>query len=962
MKIATHVIAFTLLFFTNPPVTLSERAQWTTSNIYGSPDPPSRYRIKRSFPQLKFDEPVAMALIPGTNRMVVVERYGKLKSFEHQPSASTTELFFDLAKALNVEQLQTYGITFHPQYEQNGYVFLAYRRDGENPTRVARFRVPAGDPMQIDPHSKKLIIAWPGGHDGGCLKFGPDGFLYISNGDRGGLHDPGEVGQGLDELQSSIIRIDVNVEDDSAYAIPSDNPFIDQPDARPEIWAYGFRNPWRMSFDRDTGDLWTADVGEDLWESVHLVVKAGNYGWSVMEGGHPFRPQRQRGPTPIRAPIIAHDHSAARSITGGYVYRGKTHSELFGHYIYGDYDTGKVWSLKFDGTQITRHEELCDTTLRLVAFTETKEGELYLIDHIGGQIFELERNHAVDTSIDFPRRLSETGLFRSTEQLTPATGLIEYDVIVPQWCDGATKQRYMALPDFSQIEFETITFPGRGGRHGWKFPDGAVLVETLSIEMEVGNPASQQRLETRILHHERLNGSEQVGDQYWRGYTYVWNDEQTDALLLEDPQGMDRSLLIQDASAPDGQREQTWHFPSRTECATCHNMAAKYVLGCQTLQMNRSSGHALHRNQIDHLRKSGIFAAPLPPESHELPKLTDFRREDLPLADRARSYLHANCSHCHRNGGGGNAPFFALASIDLKRTRMIDTRPSQSSFYIPQAAIVKPGDPFRSMIYYRMNVTGGSRMPRLGSQVVHDQAVNLIFNWIHSLPSSTAETVSSSPILNEQQVSKLLQTTVGAEQLARAIRHHQIEPSLAQKAVALGNQGPTQIRDLLEPFLPEQERVKRLGNRVDVAAILRLEGNAERGADLFATLEGLQCRKCHRVNGKGQQVGPDLDQIGKRYDRRQILTSILEPSKNIDTKFLQYHCETADGLTVSGILVEQDEHQVVLRDAQAKLIRIPANEVEQLSAQSKSLMPDLLFRDLTAQQLADLAEYLFSLR
>ena len=193
-----------------------------------------------------------------------------------------------------------------------------------------------------------------------------------------------------------------------------------------------------------------------------------------MEGGHPFRPQRQRGPTPIRDPIVTHDHSAARSITGGFVYRGEAYPELFGHYIYGDYDTGKVWSLKYDGTQVTEHEELCDTTLRLVAFTETADGELYLVDHIGGRIHSLERNDAVDTSVDFPRLLSETGLFTSTDELTPAAGLIAYDVIVPQWCDGASKQRYLALPNAGQIEFEAIKFPFRGGRDGWKFPDGAV--------------------------------------------------------------------------------------------------------------------------------------------------------------------------------------------------------------------------------------------------------------------------------------------------------------------------------------------------------------------------------------------------------------------------------------------------------------------------------------------------------
>ena len=182
-----------------------------------------------------------------------------------------------------------------------------------------------------------------------------------------------------------------------------------------------------------------------------------------------------------------------------------------------------------------------------------------------------------EATADFPRKLSETGLFTSVENLTPAAGLISYSVIAPQWNDGADKERYLAIPGDSQIEFETMTYPqpAPGAPRGWKFPDGTVLVETIFLEMETGIPGSRRRLETRIQHHERLVGNEVIGDQYWQGYTYVWNDEQTDAVLLEDPKGRNRTFTILDAQAPGGKRQQTWHFPSRTECTICHNMAAK---------------------------------------------------------------------------------------------------------------------------------------------------------------------------------------------------------------------------------------------------------------------------------------------------------------------------------------------------------------------------------------------------
>lgn len=956
-----------------------QRVLWTKSRIYGSPDPPSPYTAKLAFPHLKFDEPVALTVVPGTSQMAMVERYGKILTFENDPKTTDTKLFLDVAEALCVLQLQTLGIAFHPRFQHNGLFFVCYRMsDSKLGTRVSRFRVRQGDSWQADPDSEMFIISWPHGHDGGCLKFGPDGYLYISNGDEGSLHDPNGVGQDLSNLQCSIMRIDVDGNDgDKAYRIPQDNPFVDTPGARPEIWAYGFRQPWRISFDRQTGDLWTCDVGEDLWESVHRVQRGGNYGWSVTEGGRPFRPQHKRGPTPILKPIVAHDHSVARSITGGYVYRGMQLAELHGKYIYGDYDTGKVWMLGYDGQQITAHVELCDLTIRLVAFSEDAAGELYLIDHIGGQVYRLAVNEVVDTSAEFPRQLSQTGLFDATDSLTPAPGLMAYDVIAPQWCDGATKQRYLALPGDSQVQFEAVTFPGRGGRHGWKFPDGAVLVETISLAMEEGNPDSKRRLETRILHQERLMGGEEVGDQYWRGYTYIWNDDQTDAQLLENPRGLDRTFSIKDPEAPSGVRQQTWHFHGRTECSICHNMAAKYVLGCQTLQMNRSRSDG-GGNQLVELQQLGVFSEPLPKPPTELPRLVDVDDRARPVVDRARSYLHANCSHCHRNGGGGNAGFFTLASLSLDATKMLGANPNQGTFFIPQARVVSPGQPFRSMIYYRMASLGGGRMPRLGSRIVDQRALDLMHEWILELPEDSQTGESVTDVGHEQgefldtltqipqpfqqrskYIDQVLGSTIGALQLVRAIDEKRLPEDSVSTVIARATQHQQKhIRDLFEKYLPEQERTKRLGSTVEPHQILQLEGNVERGSDLFFKAAGVQCRNCHRVRGQGSEVGPDLDQIGRKYDQAQILASILEPSKNIDAKYLQYHCETSDGRIVSGLLVEKNDNFITLRDAKAQVLMIPAGEVESLTAQSKSMMPDLLLRDLTAQQVADLTLFL----
>ena len=190
------------------------------------------------------------------------------------------------------------------------------------------------DPPRCDPKSEKVLITWlAGGHNGGDLHFGNDGYLYISTGDGASPNPPdrSNTGQDISDLLSSILRIDVDHEDkDRPYAIPADNPFIKTPKARPEVWAYGFRNPWRMSFDRPTGDLWVGDVGWELWEMIYRVKRGGNYGWSVMEGPQAVRPESKRGPTPILPPNLAFPHTEAASITGGYVYRGNKLKELQG--------------------------------------------------------------------------------------------------------------------------------------------------------------------------------------------------------------------------------------------------------------------------------------------------------------------------------------------------------------------------------------------------------------------------------------------------------------------------------------------------------------------------------------------------------------------------------------------------------------------------------------------------------
>ena len=301
----------------------------------GSPDPPPPFKVVRAFPNLKFDHPLLIARYPGGNRLIVGEQAGVLYSFADNPDARA-DLFLDLPRELKTIHLlagakeveAVYGLAFHPDFERNRQCFVCYTLRGSNPrqpnladgTRVSRFRVTRTDPPRIDPSSEEVVITFlQGGHNGGDIHFGPDGMLYISTGDAANPNppDPFNTGQDISDLLSSILRIDVDRKDEGKnYAVPKDNPFVATKGARPEVWAYGFRNPWRMSFDRQTGELFVGDVGWELWESVHRVEKGGNYGWSAMEGPQPIKPE-QVGPTPIHPALIELPHTIACSVTGG---------------------------------------------------------------------------------------------------------------------------------------------------------------------------------------------------------------------------------------------------------------------------------------------------------------------------------------------------------------------------------------------------------------------------------------------------------------------------------------------------------------------------------------------------------------------------------------------------------------------------------------------------------------------
>ncbi len=488
------------------------RVPWTSSRMTGTPEPPPPFTVEPAFPRVKLQFPVALVPARGTNRLFVGELRGRIGSFPNDPGAARVDLAIDVTK-LHPDLTALYGVAFHPRFDENRYVYVCYvlRNDLEDGSVVARFEAGRSDPPVIDPKSEKVLLKfWSGGHNGGCLDFGNDGFLYISTGD-GAAPSPPDIkntGQDCSDLLSSVLRIDVDHTDPGKpYRIPPDNPFVNLPGVRPEIWAFGFRNPWRMSIDRATGDLWVGDVGWELWEMIYKVKRGGNYGWSVMEGPQPVQVDGRRGPAPILPPMIAHPHSEAASITGGYVYHGTRLPELAGVYIYGDYQTGTVWGLRCSGDTVTWRQELARTPIHLAAFGESNDGELFLVDHDRThQIYRLIRNPAAKAKHDFPRRLSETGLFASTREHRPAPGVIPYSVNSELWADGATAERFLAVPGDGRV--------GLDPQGNWRFPEGSVVVRTVYVGTTDGKPAGRRRVETQVLH---------LLEDAWRPYSYLWD-------------------------------------------------------------------------------------------------------------------------------------------------------------------------------------------------------------------------------------------------------------------------------------------------------------------------------------------------------------------------------------------------------------------------------------------------------
>ncbi len=689
---------------------LSRRLPLPALDFPLEPGQPGSYGVVNAFPNLSFVAPVFFGGLPGTNQAVVVEQPGTIHRFDVDAQVTSTTVMLGISNQVLFSGEQgLLGMAFHPDFVNNGFFYVHYSAADPRRSVISRFTY---DHQTATASSASEFIVLEleqpfGNHNAGALAFGPDNLLYIAFGDGGSGGDPNDHAQNRANLLGTIIRIDVDA--GSPYVIPSDNPFVGEPGVRGEIWAYGFRNPFRLSFDRQTGTLWVGDVGQNEREEIDIVEAGGNYGWRVFEGTQPFTSSQNtpQGATFV-PPVTEYDHSLGNAVIGGYVYRGLALPSLRGAYLYGDFGSGRVWSLVYNGTEVVSNTEIANVA-NLTSFGEDNSGEVYAVSG-AGSIFRFTETGGGNGNTA-PQFISQTGIFTDTRQLAVAAGLIEYDVIVPFWSDGTIKRRWIAVPDSAQINFAPTG--------AWSFPVGTVIVKHFEMALLEGDPGSRKRLETRVLVHET---------DRWTGYVYKWNESGTDAELLS-------AGLLEDITLTSAQGDLTfrYEYPSQTDCLRCHNAAAANVLGLETRQMNRDFHYpAQTDNQLRSLNHISLFTEDIGDISR-YDAYPDPFDDLLDIDRRARSYLAVNCSQCHRPGGPTPVALDLRFDTPLPETGSLNVTPAGGHLGLSDAYIITPGSKERSVLWERMRRLDVTRMPPLGSHRVDDAGVALIGQWIDQL-------------------------------------------------------------------------------------------------------------------------------------------------------------------------------------------------------------------------------------
>lgn len=720
-----------------------------------------------AFPNLNFEDPVSITPHKPSNRLYICSREGTVHAVTDDPAAKEKILVLDIRDVTQgYDDCGLLSLALHPEFgvagsPNRGYFYVCYQYtptpfstpDRKRPPqwmpcydRLSRFTIPDGwfeksrDVAVVRASEQVLIHQFDENvyHAMNALMFADDGFLYVGIGDEGAGFDQLGNAQKIDNgLFCGVLRIDVNQDPAKShpirrqpknggdlppgwpdsfsanYGIPNDNPWIDPSGGTlEEFWAIGLRNPYRLTYDPVDKRIWTGDIGQRTREEINIVRKGGNYGWSFREG-------TLAGPKPKPEPLIGvevgpvYDYGRSEgdnAVIGGYVYRGKQFPELAGKYIFGDNTTNRIWALSYDGvnppsvaflTQLAwppAYSGMCtfglDTKDEIMMGRLGANSKVYRLARVGQPV------------ADPPRLLSQTGVFADLKALTPARGIMPYEVNSPHFTDGAVKRHWLAVPDGG-----TVGFAPKGE---WAFPNGTVFIQQLELAVDETNPATRKRLETRFLIRDSTGGA--------YGVTYRWRADGSEAELLTAAAAEEISI-----KTAAGTRKQTWGYPSRADCTTCHNGNAGYVLGVNTRQLNRGE-------QLGALNRAKLFRRALPEtEAGHYDRLVALDDAKAPVEQRMRSYLDTNCAPCHR-AGGVMAYFDARYDVPLARQGLVNGALA-NSLGMPNGKVIAPRDIAHSVMHLRLGSNESAKMPTIGRNTVDEQATAALREWISSLPA-----------------------------------------------------------------------------------------------------------------------------------------------------------------------------------------------------------------------------------
>ncbi len=689
-----------------------------------TPPNPQPMQLVRTFSNLTFSSPLGLtAPDDGTNRVFVWERGGRIWVFDNDPAVQTRTLFIDLSGSLvSGGEQGLLGLAFDPDYASNRRFYVNYTTTDCDPaspeswcTKIVRLEADAADPDRALPGSATTLLEFPQfatNHNGGAIVFGPDGLLYVATGDGGGGGDPRDNGQDISNPLGALLRLDVR--EGATSLVPSDNPFVGVPGAEPLIFHYGLRNPWRFSFDRATGDLYIGDVGQNRREEIDQVAAGTpgglDFGWDDCEGTLAYPSGAPCTDPGSERPVIEYAHDPATGgfvVIGGHVYRGDEFPELQGAYVFHDAASTRIWA--WDRTPPADPSnpgnpavEIAAQGIALNSFGEDRNGELYGLGAGPGWVYKLARTAGGGSGPAFPPTLSQTGLFDDVVSLTPAPGVVEYDMEAPFWSDGALKRRWMALPGLSKIAFHA--------EEAWSFPIGTAFVKHFELPRATGGT---RRVETRIFLRQ---------NERWVGVTYRWNAAQTDADLL--------TTGLQEPIDLGAGQSQDWLYPSSEACLTCHTRAAGRVLGVRTRQLGEPfdypAGTAVQLAALDCADYLDIDVRD--PARYASVAAIDDASADRTL--RVRSYLATNCETCHQPTGPAPGDLdlrFLSAAVDWNA---LDVPPAFGDLGVPGALRIAVGDRDLSIVHLRQLASDPSVRMARGTLAEDVVAATTIGDWI----------------------------------------------------------------------------------------------------------------------------------------------------------------------------------------------------------------------------------------